>query len=182
MNGIRITIQNEKAKKTLVINGIVDNIHIHCFTNKYIQYRIDEITTLCSTRQKHECDILEEIMDTFTLKDILVQGKNDVLKQMFSIISEVNTLKQSKLEASFKRFLEMDVYMKCKMLMNLLLSKDSEIQYICYLLYELLALDQEDLSVASIIYDILPWKFKTKLDEMIKISSKNPMTLQKNTK
>ena len=172
MNSIRITIQNEKAKKTLVINGIVDNIHIHCFTNKYIQYRIDEITTLCSTRQKHECDILEEIMDTFTLKDILVQGKNDVLKQMFSIISEVNTLKQSKLEASFKRFIEMDVHMKCKMLMNLLLSKDSEIQYICYLLYELLALDQEDLSVASIIYDILPWKFKTKLDEMIKISSK----------
>ena len=126
MNSIRITIQNEKAKKTIVINGIVDNIHINCFTNKYIQYRIDEITTLCSTRQKHECDILEEIMDTFTLKDILVQGKNDVLKQMFSIISEVNTLKQSKLEASFKRFIEMDVHMKCKMLMNLLLSKDSK--------------------------------------------------------
>ena len=56
--------------------------------------------------------------------------------------------------------------------MNLLLSKDPEIQYICYLLYELLALDQEDLSVASTIYDILPWRFRTKLDEMIKVSSK----------
>ena len=172
MNGIRITVQNEKAKKTLVINGIIDNIHIHCFTNKYIQHRIDEISSLCGTRQKHESDILEEIISTFTLKDILIQGKNDVLKRMFSIVNEVNTLKQSKLEASFKRFMDMDVYMKCKMIMNLLLASDPEIQYICYLLYELLALDQDDLSVASLIYDILPWKFRTKLDEMIKISSK----------
>ena len=172
MNGIRITIQNEKAKKTLIINGIIDNVHINCFTNKYVKHRLDEISSLCNTRQKHESDILKEILDTFTLKDVLVQGKNDVLKQMFSIISEINTLKQSKLEVSFKRFVEMDVYMKCKMIMNLLLSKDPEIQYICYLLYELLALDQEDLSVASTIYDILPWRFRTRLDEMIKISSK----------
>jgi hypothetical protein len=179
MNGIRIIIQNEKAKKTLIINGIIDNIHVHCFTNKYIQYRIDEISTLCGTRQKHECDILEEIIKTFTLKDVLIHGKNDVLKQMFSIVSEVNTLKQSKLEASFKRFMEMEVYMKCKMIMNLLLSKDPEINYICYLLYELLALDQEDLSVATMLYDILPWKFKTKLDEMIKISAKKSEDITK---
>lgn len=179
MNGIRIIIQNEKAKKTLVINGIIDNIHVHCFTNKYIQYRIDEISTLCGTRQKHECDILEEIIKTFTLKDVLIHGKNDVLKQMFSIVSEVNTLKQSKLETSFKRFMEMEVYMKCKMIMNLLLSKDPEINYICYLLYELLALDQEDLSVATMLYDILPWKFKTKLDEMIKISAKKSEDITK---
>jgi len=172
MNGIRITIQNEKAKKTLIINGIIDNVHINCFTNKYVKHRLDEISSLCNTRQKHESDILKEIIDTFTLKDVLVQGKNDILKQMFSIISEINTLKQSKLEVSFKRFVEMDVYMKCKMIMNLLLSKDPEIQYICYLLYELLALDQEDLSVASTIYDTLPWRFRTKLDEMIKVSSK----------
>lgn len=172
MNGIRITIQNEKAKKTLIINGIIDNVHINCFTNKYIDYRLKEINSLSNTRQKHESEILEEIINTFTIKDILIQGKNDVLKQMFSIISEINTLKQSKLETSFKRFIEMDIYMKCKMIMNLLLSTDPEIQYICYLLYELLALDQEDLSVASTIYDILPWKFRTKLYEMIKVSSK----------
>ena len=172
INGIRITIQNEKAKKTLIINGIIDNVHINCFTNKYIDYRLNEINSICSTRQKHESEILEEIIDTFTIKDVLIQGKNDILKQMFSIINEVNTLKQNKLETSFKRFIEMDIYMKCKMIMNLLLSKDTEIQYICYLLYELLALDQEDLSIASTIYDILPWKFRTKLYEMIKVSSK----------
>ena len=46
MNGIRITIQNEKTRKTLVINGIIDNIHIHCFTNKYIKNRVDDISSL----------------------------------------------------------------------------------------------------------------------------------------
>jgi len=172
MNGIRITIQNEKAKKTLIINGIIDNIHIHCFTNKYIQHRIDDISSLYYVRQKHENEIIEEIIGALTIKDILIHGKNDILKQAFSIMSEVNSLKQAKLESTFKQFLELDTYMKCKMVMNLLLSKDHEVQYICYLLYELLALDQEDLSVASVMYDILPWKFKTKLDEMIKVSSR----------
>jgi len=172
MNGIRIIIQNEKARKTLVINGIIDNLHIHCFTNKYIEHRMSDIISLCSTRQKHENHIIQEIASTFTLKDVLIHGRGDVLKQMFSIVSEVNTLKQCKLETSFKRFIELTTYMKCKMIMNLLLSKDSEIIYICYLLYELLALDQDDVSVATTMYEILPWKFKTKLDEMIKVSSK----------
>jgi|UniRef100_A0A6C0ISY2 ATP-dependent Lon protease len=172
MNGIRITIQNEKTRKTLVINGIIDNIHIHCFTNKYIKNRVDDISSLYYSRQKHENEIIKEMIEAFTVKDILIHGKNDVLKKTFSIMSEVNSLKQSKLETTFKRFLELDTYMKCSMIMNLLLSKDPEVQYICYLLYELLALDQDDLSVATTMYNILPWKFKTKLDEMIKVSSK----------
>ena len=34
--GLRIIIQNEKARKTIVINGILDDIHIDCITNDYI--------------------------------------------------------------------------------------------------------------------------------------------------
>jgi hypothetical protein len=42
VHGLRVIIQNEKARKTIVINGILDDIHIDCITNDYIKYRKEE--------------------------------------------------------------------------------------------------------------------------------------------
>ena len=44
--GLRIIIQNEKARKTIVINGILDDIHIECITNDYIKHRKEELKNL----------------------------------------------------------------------------------------------------------------------------------------
>jgi len=62
------------------------------------------------------------------------------------------------------------------MLINLLLYKqDDEIQYICYLLYELVAMkDSEDL-----LYNTLPWKLKQGFNELIKCSSKKANDIMK---
>ena len=43
INGIRIVIQNEKKQKTFIIHGIIDDIVLECFSNKYIDYRKYEI-------------------------------------------------------------------------------------------------------------------------------------------
>jgi hypothetical protein len=44
--GIRVIIQNEKAKKTLVINGIIDDIQINCLNNSYIKQRLNNIKSI----------------------------------------------------------------------------------------------------------------------------------------
>ena len=44
--GIQIIIQNEKSRKTLVISGIIEDIHIDYFTNEYISTRKEEILNL----------------------------------------------------------------------------------------------------------------------------------------
>jgi hypothetical protein len=43
INGIRVVLQNEKTQKTIVINGIIDDIVLDCFSNSYIDYRKNDI-------------------------------------------------------------------------------------------------------------------------------------------
>ena len=174
--GIRVIIQNEKAKKTLIINGIVDDLQINTFNNMYIKKQVELYLTKTTGRQKHETLILNEIVNNMILKEVLIFSANDIVKKMFSVLSEVNNIKQTKLEITIKKFTELDLYTQRSMLINLLLYKqDDEIQYICYLLYELVAMkDSEDL-----LYNTLPWKLKQGFNELIKCSSKKANDIMK---
>lgn len=174
--GIRVIIQNEKAKKTLIINGIVDDLQINTFNNAYIKKQVELYLTKATGRQQHETLILNEIVNNMILKEVLIFSANDIVKKMFSVLSEVNNVKQTKLEITIKKFTELDLYTQRSMLINLLLYKqDDEIQYICYLLYELVAMkDTEDL-----LYNTLPWKLKQGFNELIKCSSKKANDIMK---
>ena len=174
--GIRVIIQNEKAKKTLIINGIVDDLQINNFNNAYIKKQVELYLTKTTGRQQHETLILNEIVNNMILKEVLIFSANDIVKKMFSVLSEVNNIKQTKLEITIKKFTELDLYTQRSMLINLLLYKqDDEIQYICYLLYELVAMkDSEDL-----LYNTLPWKLKQGFNELIKCSSKKANDIMK---
>ena len=58
------------------------------------------------------------------------------------------------------------------MLINLLIyNKDDEIQYICYLLYDLItanSVDSSDSSDHNFIYESLPWKIKLYFKDVVK--------------
>ena len=178
--GIRIIMQNEKSKKTLVINGIIDDIHIDCLTNDYINRRKEELNNLVVGRQNSEQDIIKRIIDTITFKDILVYGNDDIIKKVITVLMDVKHIKQNKLEKVMNSFLEMDTFSQRNMLINLLLfDKDNDVQYISYLLYEILSVDSSDndKNEQNIIYNSLPWKIKTNFKEVIKetIRSANDM-------
>jgi hypothetical protein len=96
--GIRIVIQNERARKTLIINGLIEDIHIECFTNKYIQTRINEIHSIANEYNEVEKEIILRIIDTITLKDIMIFGNEDIIKKMIGIMTEINLVKQTKLD------------------------------------------------------------------------------------
>jgi len=169
--GIRVVIQNEKSKKTLIINGIIDDIHINCFTNPYIKSRINEIRTIANGQEESEKDVLFRIAETITLKEILIVGNDDILKKMIAIFTETRSIKQTKLEITIKKFLDLDVYSQRNMLINLLIyNKDDEIQYICYLLYDLVTANSVD-SIGgdhNFLYESLPWKIKMYFKDVVK--------------
>lgn len=170
--GIRVVIQNEKNRKTLIINGIIEDIHISCFTNLYIQTRINEIKLLSNEHDEIEKETILRILETVTLKDILIYGNDDIRKKMISVITEVNSVKQTKLDITIKKFLELDIYSQRHMLINLLIfNRDDEIQYICYLLYDLITAnttDTIDNKDQNFIYDSLPWKIKMYFKDVVK--------------
>jgi ATP-dependent Lon protease len=174
--GIRVVIQNEKLRKTLVINGIINDIDIDCFNNKYILEQQNEIRNMINTIHHHEKELVERIIETMTLKDILIYSKNDIQKKMFAIFTEVNIIKQTKLDLIISRFLDAEQYNQRDLIINLLLyNKDNEVQYICYLLYELICVkttNTTDTLDPFNIYDSLPWKLKTHFKDIIKYTIK----------
>ena len=174
--GIRVIIQNEKQKKTLVINGIIEDIDIDCFSNIYIDERIKELNQIVESYQANERGILSRIIDTFSLKDILVHGNNDIQKKIIAVITEINCIKQSKIDLTVKKFLELDPYYQRDMLINLLLcNNDEEILYVCYLLYDLVtanSVDKNEKNEQKYIYNSLPWKIKEYFKDVVKYTIK----------
>jgi len=174
--GVRIVIQNEKLRKTLIINGLVDDIQLDCFSSKYIQKRKDEIILMSVDFLTVEKEIILRIIETLTFKDILISGNDDIKKKMIAIFAEVNKVKQTKLDITIKRFLELDIFSQRNMLINLLIyNQDDEIQYICYLLYDLINVKTTDVIETNEqmrVYDSLPWKIKAYFKDVVKYTIK----------
>jgi len=174
--GIRVVIQNEILKKTLIINGLVEDIHLECLSNKYIEKRKQLLINYANSLTENEKEIMLRIINTLTFKDILIYGDMDIHKKVFSIMAEINAIKTNKLDLTIKRFLEYDITCQRNMLVNLLLyNKEDEIQYICYLLYDLISVnsnENNDSKEQNMIYDSLPWKIKSYFKDAIKYTIK----------
>ena len=175
-NGIRVIIHNEKKQKTYIIIGIIDDIVLDCFSNKYIDYRKKEIFEYISNKYSVMQDLLVRIIDCMTLKEILIYSSDDIYKKYNSVLSEVNIVKQNKINITIKIFLDMDIYSQRSMLIHLFLyNKDDEIQYISYLLYDLITSNKNSVNDSPeqlLIYDSLPWKIKMYFKDIMKFTIK----------
>lgn len=174
--GLRIVIHNTKERKTLILHGFVENIPIQCLDNEpYVKNKLIKIREIVKNKYNSECDtdLVERWIDTFTLKDILINSENDFIKRYDIVMNDIRYIKSTHINVVIKRFLSMDNVSKRKMLINLLLyNKDSEVQYVAYLLYDLIGSSSgkqnsiEDIqeSVDNIeqiqIYNSFPWMIK----------------------
>lgn len=170
--GIRVVIQNEKAKKSLLITGIIEDIQLDCIINDYVTTRINDIATISCGRRPLESYIIDRLRETMTLKDVLINGNDDVIKKMFTVIRDVTTVKQNKLEGTMKTFLDLDTYSQRGLLINLLTNEnDDDVNYISYLLYEMLSVNSTDSAEnqqLQFFYDSLPYKIKKNFKEVVK--------------
>lgn len=176
--GIRIVIHNEKTQKTLIIQGLVDDVPIECIDNCYVNHRKREIRELMksvdSNNDASKQELITRLLDTITIKDILINGNDDFCKKMYAIFSDVNYIKINKLTATIRRFLDMDIYGQRSMIMNLLIyNQEDDVQYITYLLYDLISAKNAsgstvDSSEQQMIYDSFPWKIKLYFKDTMK--------------
>lgn len=172
--GIRVVVHDPSAKKTVIVSGIVEDIQLDCFTNAYITSRKNDILNLALEYDRQEKDIVARLYESFTLKDILVYGTGDVHKKMVACITEINNIKQTKLEITIKKFLDMEELSQRNMLINLLIyHQDDEVQYLCYILYDLISSGGSDTNAAAYgLLDSLPWKIKRFFKDIVKCTTK----------
>lgn len=174
--GIRIVIHNEKTQKTLIIQGVVDDVVLDCVSNRFVDYRKKDLLDHIPESETYDRDIMTRIVETLTLKDILIFGNADIYKRHIGIMTVVNSIKYNKLNITIKKFLEMDIYTQRNMLISLLIyNKEDDIQYITYLLYDLIT-DSSGSASDSIdqilIYESFPWKIKLFFKDTMKNTMK----------
>lgn len=181
--GIRVVVHNEKTQKTLIIQGLVDDIPTDCLDNGYIKRRNDEILEAnksddnnesTSQQSQLQIELMKRLLETITIKDALINGDDDFRKKIYTVFADVSYIKTNKLTATIRRFLDMDVYGQRSMIMNLLIyNQDDEVQYITYLLYDLISTKNTtgnsiDSTEQQMIYDSFPWKIKLYFKETMK--------------
>jgi len=176
--GIRVVVHNEKTQKTLIIQGLVDDIPIDCINNIYLQFRKQEILETIKTTDFYtdpkNFELIHRLLETITIKDALITGNEDFCKRIFTILSDVNYVKINKLTSTIRRFVDMDIYGQRSMIINLLLyNQEDDVQYITYLLYDLISAKNSvgtsiDSSEQQMMYDSFPWKLKLYFKDTMK--------------
>jgi ATP-dependent Lon protease len=173
---LRIAIPNETLKKTIIIYGIAEDVQIDYFNNKYIETRKEEILNNISHYSPEETEVIHNLLNIINIKDILVYGTEDIFKKMNAVFTEINNVKKNSLDITINKFTELDPYSQRNMIINLLLySKDDEIQYICYLLYEIITfnnIDSNDSNEQKNIYESLPQPIKKHFKDIVKCNIK----------
>ena len=169
-NGIRVIIQNERERKTLIINGVLDDIHVECIRSEYVQHRISILNACASNYTDDDKTILLKIINNLTLKELLVHGDMDIIKKVNDVNVDIKRLKQTNMEALTKHFLELDIYTQRCMLLNLLLYvENKEVEYTCYLLYDLLnSASGYSVNHQEAIYNSFPWKIRNQMKDIVK--------------
>jgi hypothetical protein len=168
--GIRVLVRNDADTKCIIVNGIIRDIPLQYLKeHKYVESRMDEITeyfkTMCEKEGSPNIDISKRWIDTLTLKDIFVYTCDDLQKKYSSMLNDAKYVKGNKIDAIIKRFFDMDIASRRRMLMNLFTYNiDNEVQYIAYMLYDLIGsvdnTDGSDNYEQRMIYESLPWKLK----------------------
>ena len=172
---IKYIIHNEKTNKMVIIHAIIDNINLSTFSNQYIEERVKNIIEKSKNKTHIDGLLLKRQIESMTLKNIMVSSDDDILKKNNHIQNFVKNIKTMKLEDITKNFVNLDLFSKRSQLIDMLLYiEDHEIQYLAYLLYDLLSNvdtkndDFYDSKEQIIIHKSLPWKLRCYFKDAMK--------------
>lgn len=196
--GIRFVIQNEVQMKTIIIQCIVDDVILDTITNSYISYRKQHIIKNMPKNNLFDVDIVLRMINSMTLKDILISGTDDFYKKYYLICTDVNNILNNKLDININNFLELDIYLQRNTLMNLFIynknfsisqnthsilqnhiQENNTIQYTAYLLYDILGVINNEFGQIKqkTIYESFPYKIKEYFKDAMTITIKHNQTL-----
>ena len=123
--GIRVVLHSSKSSRTVIVTGIIDDIALDCISNKYIDRRKGGALE----RGEIDMPLFERLLKSFTLKDYLIYGNEDMYKKYLTIYSDVAFIKNNNLDNIIRKFTAMDTFSQRNMLIHLLAhNKDDDVQ------------------------------------------------------
>jgi len=164
--GLRVLVRNTNDNKLLSISCITKDVPIqYLLNNQYIITQLDTIKDHLKNVNENKSELVDRWCETITLKELLIYSTNDFQKKFNIMLKDVDYVKSNRVDNIVKKFFDMDLISRRKMLINLFTyNSDNEVQYIAYMLYDLIGsvenTEGADNNEQIILYESLPWKLK----------------------
>ena len=174
--GIKVALQNTTEKKTLIINGIVDDIGLDFINDSFIKNKVKQLKDNNETTQTHNSEYFDRFIDSLTVKELLVYNNHELNQRFVGYNNQSKLIKQKTISTVIKEFISSELYGQRTMLIQLLIrNSDPEFQYLAYLLYDLLSNESNnsvDTYEQTLLFDSLPWIIKKYFRDAMKVTIK----------
>jgi ATP-dependent Lon protease len=174
IDGIKTCFHNNKDNKSIIINGLLDNVLINCYDNEIVVNKLNELENIYSSDEQFNSVNFKNYIHSLKLKDLLIYSNSDICNKYIGIKNNVNLMKQKTISNLVKDFLNEDLFNQRKTIISLLIHNDDpEKHYLAYLFYDLLSNNDKgsiDSKEQKMIYDSLPWNLKSKFKEAMKLT------------
>jgi ATP-dependent Lon protease len=179
VHGGKIVFTNEEIEQTIIIYGYFDDIPLNYITNKIIRERIEYIRVNTPQTEDFMNVSFNIFVDSLTLRDLLVYELNALYDMFIGYNTYIKQLNNKAISKITREFMGLDLYEKRMLLLKLLIHKDNfELQFIAYLLYDLLSLDdktgesQEQAAILESFPNVIKESFKGAMKQTIEYTNK----------
>ena len=170
--GIKVAVHNYVEQKTLIINGLVDNVLLDCISCEYVTSRISNLWKNVPKDPEFLAESFTKYIKSLSLKDILVFSNDELYSKYLSNVSVIQLMKQKQTSQLVKEFINTDLFSQRSMLIQLLLkSNEHEYKYMSYLLYDMLSNEinpQVESNEQTALFNSLPWNMKLYFKDAMK--------------
>ena len=170
--GIKVAVHNYIEQKTLIINGLVDNVLLDCIPCEHVVSRISNLWKNVPNDPEFMAESFTKYIKSLSLKDLLVFSNEELYSKYLSNISVIQLIKQKQTSQIVKEFISTDLFSQRTMLVQLLLkSNEHEYKYLSYLLYDMLSNEinpQVESNEQTALFNSLPWNMKLYFKDAMK--------------
>ena len=170
--GIKVAVHNYIEQKTLIINGLVDNVLLDCIPCEHVVTRILNLWKSVPNDPEFMAESFTKYIKSLSLKDLLVFTNDELYSKYLSNTSMTQVIKQKQTSQLVKEFINMDLFSQRSMIVQLLLkSNEHEYKYLSYLLYDMLSNEmnpQVESNEQTALFNSLPWNMKLYFKDAMK--------------
>jgi ATP-dependent Lon protease len=170
--GIKVAVHNYIEQKTLIINGLVDNVLLDCIPCEHVVTRILNLWKSVPNDPEFMAESFTKYIKSLSLKDLLVFTNDELYSKYLSNTSMTQVIKQKQTSQLVKEFINMDLFSQRSTIVQLLLkSNEHEYKYLSYLLYDMLSNEmnpQVESNEQTALFNSLPWNMKLYFKDAMK--------------
>lgn len=159
-HGIQLFITHLDNKKSLYINGYVDDVMIDLFSSPFVSLLNEQISKKIPEETDFKLEAFGHYLKSLMLKDYLIYDHADIYSKYIGHLTNERSIIQKTIPNIVKEFINNSLFVKRNTIMALLFNTNkNESQYLAYLLYDLLTNDVNrnvDTTEQNMIFDSFP--------------------------